>query len=327
MQRVREHDPEYQRLAAAEAAYWSAPPPYTLESLEGEFDAGPVEQYLNRRFTGDATRAWWETLTRYGSFRRGLVLGTSSMRIEAGILRAHPQLHLTFLDISDGALERRRQHFASAFSGRFDTGVADLNFVELPPDTYDLVVSAASLHHVTNLEYLADQIGRALRPGGYCFVQDYVGEQRFQFSEAKRRIFEVFFLDFLRRTQPERQTGIVWRDASDLSPFCGVRSHEVLPVLAERLHAEMVRTASALVIPLGRSMTTDQPVIRKTIPNLVRYATHRLDDWQRRARGLRPRLRPVMPKRFFDELFRLDALCCDAGIVLPGVAFGVYTPR
>jgi hypothetical protein len=166
-----------------------------------------------------------------------------------------------------------------------------------------------------------------LRPGGYCFVQDYVGEQRFQFSEAKRRVFEVFLLDYLRREQPERQTTLLFRDASDLSPFCGVRSDEVLPVLADRLHAQQVRTANALLIPLGRSLTTDQPVIRKTIPNLARYATHRLDDWQRRVRGLRPRLRPMMPKRFFDELFPLDAVLCDSGIVLPGVAFGVYTPR
>mgnify|MGYP001416484494 CR=1 FL=1 len=32
-----------------------------------------------------------------------------------------------------------------------------------------------------------------------------------------------------------RPPGVLWRDASDLSPFCGVRSDEVLPVLASHL--------------------------------------------------------------------------------------------
>ena len=328
VKRVYEHDAAYQQLAAAEAAYWSQPPPYSLESLEGVFDDGPVEQYVNRRFTGDPKRGWWETLPQYGSFRRGLVLGTSSMTIEAGILRTNPDVHLTFVDISEGALARRREHFGAQFSGRFDTGRADLNFIELPPAAYDLVVSSASLHHVTNLEYLADQIGRALRPGGYFFMQDYVGEQRFQFNEAKRRLFETFYLDYLRRLEPQRQTGLIWRDASDLSPFCGVRSNEVLPVLGDRLHPVSVRTANALLIPLGRAQTTDTPPpIRKTLPKLVRHFGYRFEDYQRQLRGLRPRMRPLMPKSFFDEIFALDALLCDAGTLLPGIAFAVYTPR
>jgi SAM-dependent methyltransferase len=321
LQRVHRSDPEYRRLAAEEAAYWDQPRPYSLESIELVFADGPIERYVNRRLSGNSERGWWETISDFGTFRRGLVLGTSAMVVEARILEANPGLHLTFVDISPGALARRAEQLGARFPGRVDTLLADLNFLDLPRAAYDLMLSSASLHHVTNLEWLAGQLAAGLEPGGYFFLQDYVGEPRFQFSEAKKRVFEAFHDRFIRR-MPGRRPGVLWKDTSDLSPFCGVRSDEVLPVISASLEAIAVHTSSTLLVPLIRASPADGAA---PLPcPLPRRVAHAIDDWQRRWRGQLPRLRHNLPVGFLGELFALDEVLCDAAVLLPGVAFGVY---
>src|SRR5262249_54010076 len=167
------------------------------------------------------------TIPRWGRFRRGLLLGASSPRRETRVLEVNPGLHVTLIDLSSGAAERRAAALATRFAGRVEPRTADLNFVDLPAGRYDLIVSSSTIHHVTNLEYLASQIDRALTPDGYFFLEDYVGEPRFGFSERKRRLFEMLYDRDLGR-QRGRQPGVLWHDTSDLSPFCGVRSEQIL---------------------------------------------------------------------------------------------------
>lgn len=316
--RVRPDDPEYRRLAADEAEFWSRPRPYSLESLEAVFDDGPFEQYVNWRFTGDAQRGWWDTIPSYGPFQRGLALGTSAMNLEGRILETNPSLQLEFVDISAGALERRATTLGARFPGRVTTRAADLNFITLPPDTYDLIVSSASVHHVTNLEWLARQLATALRPGGYFFLQDYVGEPRFQFAPLKKRLLETFSRVSNRRLGGDGR--ITWRDASDLSPFCGVRSDEILPVLGSALDTVQVRTASALLVPLYRAA----PVGTPPPPPRAHRLRGAAEDWLRRLTGRRPRLRSPIDPVILEQILALDEILLDAEAVLPGIAFAIY---
>jgi 2-polyprenyl-3-methyl-5-hydroxy-6-metoxy-1,4-benzoquinol methylase len=46
--------------------------------------------------------------------------------------------------------------------------------VPLPADLYDVVFCHATLHHVLELEHLADQIQRTLKPGGRLIVEDVI---------------------------------------------------------------------------------------------------------------------------------------------------------
>lgn len=322
--RVPPDDPEYKRQAAAEAEYWSGPVPFALESLEERFSEGPVDRYTNERFTGDGNLGWHRTIPRHGAFRRGLVLGLSALRLEGEILETNPALHLTFMDLSPGSLARRSEMLGARFPGRVATRCADLNFVELEPDSYDLIVSSASLHHVTNLEHLAWQLNTALTPDGRAFVQDYVGEPRFQFTTTKRTVFELVHDREVART-PGRRPGCCWMDASDLSPFCGVRADEVLPVLRAHLDELELRTAAALTVALMRSKPADGSTVQP--PTLARRA---LDAVVRRALALRGRLPPVrvpVSTQLLDELTLTSDVLTDAGLILPGTAFAVYRKR
>lgn len=322
--RVSPDDPVYQRQAAAEAAFWARAQPGSIEA--GELRAwapSQSERYHNLRFTGDAQVAWPAIVGRHGRFRRGLVLGTSSLRDEAQLLVTNPDLHLTFLDLSAGALARRDAQLGPRFPGRVATRVADLNFVELEPERYDLVVSAASLHHVTNLEHLAAEINAALDPTGRFVLYDYAGENRFAFTAVKRRLFEAILARDVAR-QPGRRVGVEWRDAGDLSPFCGVRSEDALGVLGTYLEEVSVRIAGTLIVPLLRACVTEEGrPIRFTRWQLHR---HRLRLSHPRIFGAPDREIPLAPQ-LFGELALVGELLAEAGTLLPGNVLAVYRRR
>jgi SAM-dependent methyltransferase len=317
--RVAADDPEYRRLAVAEAAFWQQVHPMGLEATEHELRDGPIEAYLNARFTGDPNTDWATTTARWGSFRQGLLLGAGSPRRETRVLEVNPRLHVTVIDLSAGAAERRAAALGARFPGRVESRTADLNFVELPAERYDLIVSSSTIHHVTNLEHLAWQIERALTPDGYFFLEDYVGEPRFGFSEHKRRLFEILYDRDIAR-QRGRRPGVIWRDASDLSPFCGVRSDDILDVFRASLDEMQVRTAATLTLPMTRTCPTDYDDLVRCQPRWkVAY-----EKMMRRLGVRRPLL--VRPK-LLDELCLVGDAASDAGLLRPGIAFAVYRKR
>ena len=319
--------------ARAEEAFWARVQPGSLEDLDQRREVpGPVDRYINERFTGDERVAWEETIARHGSFRRGAILGTSSLALEARILEANPSLHVTFFDLAAGGLERRAATLGQRFPGRVATRTADLNFVTLDPDSYDLIVSSSTIHHVTNLEHLAHQVGRGLSPEGRFFLQDYVGEPRFQFTAGKKALYErVFERDLGRQGRPS--AGLTWLDASDLSPFCGLRADEILDVFGTHLEALAVRTAGSLTVPLLRSRPR---VDNAWSPWLTEKWTRQAPWWQQLTGRLRHRFAGLLGTRsqqcildptYLNELFLVGDVTADAGLVRPCLGFGIYRKR
>lgn len=317
--RVTADDPEYLRQAAAEAAFWEQVHPLGLEAGEDLYVEGPVEQYVNERFTGDRSTDWVSTIPRWGTFTHGLLLGASSPKRERRVLETNPQVRMTLVDISPGAVERRVGALAARFGGRISPATGDLNFLELPPERYDLIVSSSTIHHVTNLEHLAFQINRALTPDGFFFLEDYVGEPRFGFSPTKRRLFEMIYERDVAR-HPEKKPGLSWLDTSDLSPFCGVRSDEILSVFRTYLREIEVRTTATLTVPLARMRSLDLAEVMRTLPRWRRY-------WALLKRGLGIRPGTMIDPQYLAELRLVGDMLTDAGILQPGIAFAVYRKR
>jgi len=321
---VAADSPEYRAQAEAEARFWAQPHGFGLEATEDTFAAGPIDLHNNARYTGDPRVEWSQAVCRYGRFRRGLMLGVGSPRAEVQILRTNPELHLTLVDISADAVERRRGELERRFPGRVAGHAADLNFLELAPESYDLVVSCGTVHHVTNLEYLASTVNQALTSDGRFCLQDYVGEPRFALSAEKRRLYEVIYDRDIAR-MVGRRPGVRWRDDSDLSPFCGVRSDDILPVLRRFLRELEVHTAGALSIALMRS----DPADGATFPPLTGWTLWRA----RLRRRLLPLLGPIAPMQglmnspMVEELLLVSDVATDAGLILPGTAFAVYAKR
>jgi hypothetical protein len=116
--RVTADDPGYLRPAAAEAAYWERVHPMGLEAGEELYLEGQVEQYVNERFTGDRSTDRVSTIPRWGAFTHGLLLGASSPRREWRVPETNPQVRMTLVDISPGAVQRRVGALAARFVDR-----------------------------------------------------------------------------------------------------------------------------------------------------------------------------------------------------------------
>lgn len=319
--RVQPGDAGYADMARAEAAYWANPHAFGVESDSARGRLSATDRYTNERFTGDPLRPWHDDICRRGTFHRGLSLGASGIAQDARILETNPALHLTICDISGEALARWQAELGARFPGRVTTREADFNFAELEPDAYDLIISSSSLHHVMNLEHIASQINAALSPGGTFVLQDYCGENRYQFDARKKAIFERLYARDLAR-RPGRELALRWlsEDEGGFSPFCAVRSQDTLGVLATYLSPVEVRSAGALVFAMmmARPEGMRGPA---TFAARLRVALRR--RWARLRGAALLRIDP----RFLHELSLVGDVLADAGIIRPANVYAVYGKR
>jgi SAM-dependent methyltransferase len=320
--RVRASDPEYIAMARAEAEYWGTHPGLADAADASQFRL--AQPHYNRRYTGDEHTRWFETVHQYGDFKRGLVLGAAGILRETYILEHNSSLHLTFMDISPGAVAKREAELGSKFPGRVTSIVADFNFVDLPANAYDLIVSSGAIHHVINLEHLATQIQGALTPDGWFFLEDYVGEPKREIRPEKKLAYELIYNRDMTR-QGRLPATLRWtnEDVSS-SPFCTIRSADILPVLRRYLHEFKLRTTGALWLPIIFAHD-DRPLplprrripLRK-IPGLRKAMRH--FDRLRGHAGPEAFLAP----EFVDRLMTVGDRLSDAGVLLPSNAFVIY---
>lgn len=313
-------DEQYLEQLRAETDFWDQFP----DPLTRAIPLPRIRRYENERLTGDPERQWFEVISDYGPFTSGCILGAGPGEVETELLLRNPELHLTVYDISGDSLQRLEDSLSPDVAGRVETRKEDLNFATLPAETYDLVVTISSVHHIVNLEHLAYQINQCLKPHGYVFMRDTVGESYFQFSEEKRRLYQTF-LDATQDGSGRRGT-VHWPDRGDWqhSPFESIRSDEILGVFRRYLHEEQVTTSASLLMLL----LFEQPeVVQRN--SLLRRALNRVrqSPLARLRRLLNSQVDLERQIARGDLLFLLDSILCDTGYLRPGLAFGIYRKR
>src|SRR5262249_52282833 len=118
-------------------------------------------------------------------FVRGLSLACGSGAIERELLTRGVCDGFVGIDVSETALAEARSQCGS-FDIEYRFG--DLNQTELGVEEFDLVLAQNCLHHVLELEFLAEQVWRCLKPGGVLWITDYIGETQFQWSDERLRL-------------------------------------------------------------------------------------------------------------------------------------------
>jgi SAM-dependent methyltransferase len=141
----------------------------------------PQQQYYDpeteRLMNGDLYQYVFDQINKISEQANVLVLtcGAGGLSLEI----ARQGHHVLGVDISQRAIE-----IAKAFAERdpskkssasLDYKVVDLNRVELPPSTYDVVLAWDGLHHIIRLEHLMAQIHHTLKPGGRFIFSDNIG--------------------------------------------------------------------------------------------------------------------------------------------------------
>jgi SAM-dependent methyltransferase len=270
---VRETDAVYAGRARAESEYWAQ------GNFDGRFFAlvSAENRAINTAYTGDADRTWLDDLMARGPFERAAVLGCDEGGYERRWIGGGGSQRLDVYELSPGVIRQVRAGLGLGWSAlhgpkrRVRFIHADLNFASLPADHYDVVWSSGCLHHIVNLERLFAEVERSLRPGGLFAIRDYVGEPRMQFdAERLARINSVL------RQVPARYRRIEIVAAPRLqqsevtpphpSPFCGVRSDEILP-LAEARFDVVHKAVTGALFPLH--FAVDLPALERDAPEVL----------------------------------------------------------
>jgi len=142
-------------------------------------------------------------------------------------------------DLAEGAIaEARRLAAEAGLSDRIQYHVADLEAADFSPGSADIVFAHSSVHHVERLEELFAAVKRALRPGGVFHLYEFIGETRFQWTDAQLRLGNTLLDSLperLRRlpsgTPKSRLTRPTIEQMIAADPTEAVRSAEILPLV------------------------------------------------------------------------------------------------
>lgn len=252
---VREGDLFYRSKAGPEAEFWSR------SDFQGGFfglgrpGSGDVlDRMANEAYTGDPLRSWMDDLIARGPFRLAAALGCDEGGYERQWVSRGASQRLDVYELSADVIRTVRGNLGLGWlathgpTRRVRFIRADLNFVRLPPKRYDVIWSSGCLHHIINLEHLLEEVERALCPGGIFAIRDYVGERRLQFAPQRLARLNAVLARVPARYRRVESFGPVRIES--LSPFCGVRSEEILP-LAEARFDLVYKSLGGALFPLA----------------------------------------------------------------------------
>ncbi len=127
-------------------------------------------------------------LKDYGPRERCLSLGSGIGRIEKYLVNCGFTERMETYELCAEINESIR-----LTDPKIQTLAADLNFTNLPEDSYDFILCHGILHHLINLEHILHKINLALKKDGILVVYEYVGETRWQFSEDRLKYLKMLF--------------------------------------------------------------------------------------------------------------------------------------
>lgn len=124
---------------------------------------------------------------------RALSLGCGFGELERGYCQYDFATTHEGIDIAEGALSEAARLARESNLNHIRYRQADLNVTELPQNAYDVVLAHQSVHHIERLEHLAEQVHRALKPGGLFMMNEYVGPNRIQMDPEERAFADGLF--------------------------------------------------------------------------------------------------------------------------------------
>lgn len=168
-------------------------------------------------------------------FQRGLTLGCGAGRLERALLKEGVCRSFHGIDISEKAIAdavetAREQKLPLTYE------VGDLNFVQLPERSFDLVVAQTALHHVLFLEHVAGQVHRSLKAEGYLWIHDFVGETQGQYDPKRLKIINQILAALPEKFRINKINGRITKQIERPkpghlgSPFEKIRSGEIVKV-------------------------------------------------------------------------------------------------
>ena len=126
-----------------------------------------------------------------GSFERAVSVGCGPGTKERALVKAGVVKQFDLYEISEERLTTARTNFEKAkMIGKADFHLADA-FEDDTPERFDLVHWNSALHHMFDVDAALRWSKRVLKPGGSIVIYEYIGPNRFQWSDRALDWIEV----------------------------------------------------------------------------------------------------------------------------------------
>lgn len=236
-------------------AVWGDPDAWTAEGLQWRH-LPEVIRAVNQRVTGNPEVLpldWFLShvaRARPLPLERVLVLGCGLAQVERTLVAGGHARAAVAMDLSEQVLERAR---AATTGLPIDYLQADMNALPvghgpLGSGSFDAVVGFSTVHHCEQLDALYGALHALLAPGGWLFLDEYVGPERFQYARS-----HMDFIEAVAETLPDRllttRSGQVRRgfraptveEVVAEDPTEAVSSTRIVPALRDRFDLHAVR--------------------------------------------------------------------------------------
>lgn len=252
-----------------------------------------VHRRINYKITGYTVDRFQYFLDRYLAGRlpveRALTLGCGGGDLERGMAqykfaRRHEAIDL-FQDAiraADAAAQNAGLHHISYFVG-------ELNSLKIERGVYDVIFGVSSIHHVARLEHVFEQVRAALKPGGFFFLDEYIGPSRFQWTDTQLRLMNEQLLNlppaFRRSVSVEGQLKdkVIRKTVECMiaeDPSEAVRSAEIVPLLSRYFNVVEFKGYGGsllfeLLADIAGNFAGDDPEVAAHLNHLFKSE----DDW------------------------------------------------
>ena len=175
---------------------------------------------------------------------RALTLGCGFGALERGLSQYNFCREHQAIDLSEEAIAQASERALAEGLSHIHYRVGDLNTLQLPAASYDVILGVSSVHHVSALEHLYGQVWSALKPGGYFFLDEFIGPTQYQWSDAQLQAVN----EQLEMMPPSLKVGaasghpkapVVRPTLEEMNagdPSEAIRSSELLPLLSQYFH-------------------------------------------------------------------------------------------
>ena len=125
-----------------------------------------------------------------------LDIGCGAGNYSLKMLSKLPDLNCTLNDLSLPMLEAAKKRVSASTTGTVKTIQMDMRELDLEPRSYDIVLAAATLHHLRDDDdwmNVFTKIYEALTPGGSFWISDLISHD----STALNELFKSYYGDYL----------------------------------------------------------------------------------------------------------------------------------
>ncbi len=259
---IPSYESDYDNMALREEELWGQAKSATRLSW---FDSPMLARYINRRISGSPDLDWLDYI-KHKFFKKpvksALNVGCGHGELERLILDRDITGRMDGFDISPGAVEiARKLAEEEGFSPKVRYTVADANFLDQADldKQYNAVFVSMALHHFVHLERCLDGLKKRLEPGGLFIANEFIGPDRFQWSDAQlnaaNRLLKCFPSELtVNLRNPEQTNDRIVRPSLEFMKqhmaFEAVCSERIIPALRERFEIIEQRDYGGTVLHL-----------------------------------------------------------------------------